>query len=71
MVHNIEVIGEASRALSEAFRESHPQIPWRDIIGMRHILIHHYFDVDVDAVWTAVERDIPNLRHEIERILSG
>jgi uncharacterized protein with HEPN domain len=51
-------------------RDRHPQIPWRDI-GMRHILIHHYFDVDVDAVWAAVERDIPNLRHEIERILNA
>ena len=69
MVHNIEIIGEASRALSDEFRSTHAQVPWREIIGMRHVLIHHYFDVDADAVWAAVERDIPTLRVALKAIL--
>ena len=69
MVHNIEIIGEACRAITDEYRTSHPEIPWRDIIGMRTILIHHYFDVDANAVWSAVERDIPKLRAAITKIL--
>jgi uncharacterized protein with HEPN domain len=69
MVHHIQ-IGEAARALSEDFRIRHPQIPWPQIIAMRHILVHDYFGIDLNEVWSVVERDLPVLRREVEAILT-
>jgi uncharacterized protein with HEPN domain len=71
MVHYIQIIGEAARALSEDFQAQHPQIPWPQIIGMRHILVHDYFGIDLDEVWSVVERDLPELQREIEAILKA
>ena len=50
VVHHIEIIGEACRSLSNEFQARHTGIPWSDIIGMRNILVHHYFGIDLDAV---------------------
>jgi uncharacterized protein with HEPN domain len=69
VVRHLQVIGEAARALPSSFREQHPEIPWSHIIGMRHILIHEYFDIDLEIVWQAVERDLPDLKSKIEAIL--
>ena len=71
VVHHLQIIGEASRSLSDGFRSSHPEIPWSQIIGMRNILVHHYFGIDVAAVWAAVERDVPSLKRQIQTIVSG
>lgn len=51
MVNHITVIGEASRSLSDEFQARYANVPWADIIGMRNILVHHYFGIDEDAVW--------------------
>jgi uncharacterized protein with HEPN domain len=69
MVHHIEIIGEACRSLSDEFQARHANIPWADIIGMRNILIHHYFGIDAEAVWSVVERDIPELKLNLQAIL--
>jgi uncharacterized protein with HEPN domain len=69
MVNHISVIGEACRSLSPEFQASHANVPWADIIGMRNILIHHYFGIDEDAVWSVIEKDIPELKFNIETIL--
>ena len=71
MAHYVQIIGEAARALSEEFQAQHPQVPWSQIIGMRHILVHDYFGVDLGEVWTVVERDLPVLRQQVEDILEG
>ncbi len=63
-----QVIGEAARALTPEFREAHGDIPWRDIIGMRHILVHHYFGIDLRAVWSAVGH-LPALKRSLTAIL--
>lgn len=55
IVHHLEIIGEAVRALSAEFRAQHPNVPWSSIIGMRNILIHQYFGIDTAAVWAVVE----------------
>jgi uncharacterized protein with HEPN domain len=70
VVHHLQIIGEASRALSAGLRDSHPEIPWSQIIGMRNILVHHYFGVDVAVVWAAVENDLPALKRQIQTLLS-
>ncbi len=69
VVHHIEVIGEACRALPEEFQARYAGVPWSDIIGMRNILVHHYFGIDPDAVWSVVERDLPDLKLNVQAIL--
>ena len=69
MVHHIQIIGEAARQLSGSFRESHPEIPWPKIIGMRNILVHDYFGIDLNEVWSAVESDIPELKEKVGALL--
>ena len=56
---HVQIIGEASRALSDNIRESYPEIPWAKIIGMRHILVHNYFEIDLPIVWNTVELELP------------
>jgi uncharacterized protein with HEPN domain len=70
VMHRLEVIGEASRNLSDAFLDQHSNIPWQDIIGMRNRIAHAYFAVDLRAVWDTAVTDIPALREWIERVLS-
>lgn len=69
MINHISVIGEACRSLSPEFQAYHSNVPWVDIIGMRNILVHHYFGIDEDAVWSVIEKDIPELKFNIETIL--
>lgn len=70
MVSQVAIIGEASRALPEDFQAKHTSVPWADIIAMRNILVHHYFGIDEEAVWLVVERDIPELKQNIQAILT-
>jgi uncharacterized protein with HEPN domain len=69
IIHNIEVIGEACRSLPDEFQAFYANVPWSDIIGMRNILVHHYFGIDLDAVWQVVERDLPDLKLNAQVIL--
>ena len=69
IVHHITIIDEACRSLSGEFQARYTNIPWADMIGMRNILVHHYFGIDTDAVWPVVEHDIPELRFNIEAII--
>lgn len=71
MVHNIQIIGEAASQLSEEFRSQHPEISWREISAMRNVIVHAYFRVDPDEVWSAVQDDIPVLRERVEEILQS
>lgn len=69
-LRHLQIIGEAARALSEEVRELAPEIPWPKMIGMRNILVHGYFEIDADIVWTAVTKDVPALKPQIEQLLS-
>ena len=71
VVRNIEIIGEATKNLSDALKAAHADIPWRRIAGMRDRLIHHYFSVDLDLVWKVVEEDLPALGRRIEAIIAA
>jgi uncharacterized protein with HEPN domain len=71
MVSRLQIIGEACRRMSSGFQDRHPEIPWRLIIGMRHHLVHGYFEIDPDVVWVAVERHVPELRGWIDAALAN
>ena len=66
VIRNIEILGEAVKLLSKGIKVQYPNIPWKDIAGTRDKLIHDYFGVNIDVVWSIVKNDIPLLHKEIE-----
>jgi len=61
----MQIIGEAAGRLSADFRSAHDEIPWRQIIDLRHVLVHHYENVDLDIIWSIVENRLPHLRQHL------
>ena len=70
VVHHLQVIGEAANHLSPAFIANSQGVPWRRIIGLRHALVHQYFGVDLDAVWSIAVDDLPPLETAVAAILA-
>lgn len=68
LVRNIEIIGEASKNLSEELRGANPQIAWREIMRMRDKIVHHYFRVNLDVVWQTSTEDISELKNSISEL---
>ena len=64
----VEIIGEATRGLTDDLRQTHPEVPWRQMVAMRNVLIHGYFDIDVDLVWSVAQNDLPKLGAQIRAI---
>ena len=71
MVHHLMIIGEAVRAIDPATRQRYPSVPWRQIAGMRNILVHDYFRINQEIVWETVAKHLPALKEEIEKLLAG
>ncbi len=69
VIRNIEIIGEAAKSLSTKLRESYPDMPWKSMAGVRVRLIHHYFGVNLDIVWTIVTEELPALETQITALL--
>jgi uncharacterized protein with HEPN domain len=69
VIYHLQIVGEAAYGLSQRFKASHPQIPWEQIIGMRNVLVHGYFEIDLDIVWAVIEKDLPALKNAVEAIL--
>ena len=69
MVHHLQIIGEASAQLSKEFKKKHSDIPWQQIIGLRNIIVHEYFAIDLDEIWITLERDLPKLKDAIRKKL--
>ena len=68
IVREIEIIGEAAKNISEEFKNKHKEVPWKEIIGTRDKLIHHYFGVDLNIIWRIVKTFIPELKKILENI---
>jgi uncharacterized protein with HEPN domain len=71
VMRQMTVLGEAARLVSENTRKRFPEVPWHQIAGMRNRLAHEYREIDFEEVWITVERDIPTLASQVERILAG
>ena len=71
LVKAIEIIGEAAYQTTPGTRESLPGIPWDDLVGMRHRLVHAYFDINLDILWRTATDDVPALLRVLEDSLSG
>ena len=65
----LEIMGEASKNLSEQLKGKHAEVPWKDVAGMRDKLIHGYFGVKLELVWETIKNEIPRLKRQIRRIL--
>ncbi len=70
IVRSLEVIGEAVKKLPPEIRSKYPQVEWADMAGMRDVLIHHYFGIDLDIVWGVLQKEIPELHHELQGIIA-
>ena len=71
VVRNIQIIGEASNRTSLALRNAHPEIEWPAIIGMRHRLVHDYFEIEEVIVWRVVSVKLPILKEQVRAILES
>jgi uncharacterized protein with HEPN domain len=70
LVYLIQVVGEAASRLTQEQRDLHLDIPWREVIGMRHVVVHDYFRIDLDVVWDTARNSIPSLIAALEAAIS-
>jgi len=69
IIHHLLIVGEAAAHVSEKIQDKYYEIPWSKIIGMRNILVHGYFEIDNEVVWSVVENDLPELKKKIQKML--
>ena len=69
IIKRLEIIGEAVKNIPSEIKKKHPEIPWKDMAGMRNVLIHEYFGVIMDRVWDTAKNDIPKLKKQIQELL--
>ena len=68
IIRQLEIIGEAVKNIPNSFKEKYQDIPWKEIAGFRDILSHAYFGVNLERIWNIIEKDLPYLKREIEKI---
>ena len=68
IIREIEIIGEAVKNISESLKNKHPEIEWKEIVGTRDKMIHHYFGVDLNIVWDIIKINLPDLKEKILKI---
>jgi len=69
VLRRLEIVGEAAKNLPSDFKERYADVSWRQIAGMRDVIIHEYFGVDLDLVWATVKKDLPALKQKINNIV--
>ena len=71
ILRSLEIIGEAVKHIPLELRKKHPAVPWKDVAGMRDVLIHAYFGIEHNHIWKVIERDLPLLKAEVKQMLQG
>lgn len=71
IIRRLEIIGEAVKNIPTSFKASYPEIPWKQMAGMRDILIHEYFDIDLGLTWQVVKRELPLIKTKLQVLLSN
>lgn len=69
MVYHLQIIGEAARQLSQATRDKQPELPWPELIGLRNVLVHRYFELQIDLLWEAITGDLPAITAGVRQLL--
>lgn len=69
LTHLIQTLGEAARRVSAGFQSAHPDVPWSEIIGMRHKIVHDYLSVDFDLVWDVSRHEVPRLLAQLRPLV--
>ena len=69
IIRRLQIIGEAVKNIPSGFRAKHPEIPWKQMAGMRDILVHEYFDVDLPLTWAVVKRELPPIKEKLQKLL--
>jgi uncharacterized protein with HEPN domain len=68
VLRRLEILGEAVKSIPEGFKNAHPAIPWKKIAGLRDVLVHAYFGINLKMVWIVIKTDLPVLKTEISKI---
>lgn len=71
VLHDILIIGEAASHVSQGLRDKHPEVPWRRLSGVRNVIVHAYFSVNLDIIWQSATEDLLPLRTQIAEILKA
>ncbi|MFZ2630234.1 MAG: DUF86 domain-containing protein [Desulfosalsimonadaceae bacterium] len=71
VIRCLEVVGEAVKKIPNSIRNEHPEMPWREIAGMRDKLTHEYFGIDIETIWDTIKEDLPALKEAVLRIITG
>ncbi len=71
IVHNLQILGEAAAKIPADQQSQYGDLPWTKMVGMRNILVHNYFNIDLDIVWQVVENELPPLKEKLSRILKN
>ena len=66
IIKNLEIVGEASYMLTKEFREQHPEMPWRKLIDLRHVLVHGYYQIKFETIWNIIQKDLLPLKEQIQ-----
>jgi uncharacterized protein with HEPN domain len=70
-LRNLQTLSEATQRLSEAAKANHPEIPWASIAGFRNVLVHNYLGIDLEQIWSIIQRDLPQLKQAVLSAVTG
>lgn len=71
VIRNLEVIGEASKNVSASLKQKYPQLPWRQMYGLRNFVVHEYFGIDYEIVWKIISEALPENRKDLKAIIQS